>query len=256
MKPALLSSFAVALLLASSTAFADVHVTIRDGRVSVVAKDATLRQILTEWARVGETKIVNLERIPGGPISLELTEVPEQQALDVLLRSLAGYMAAPRTQMAANLSIFDRIIVMPTLASARPAASSAPPPPVAQQAQAMPQPADTAGNEPHEAAVQSPANPRGPEFNSPPPQDVNAQRASDQRTPGFATPGGFVSPPNQSVTMPAFYGSAAPAGVAVPGMIAPPPRQFGPTVADRFVLPPLVPGQEIARQPSQSVPAR
>jgi hypothetical protein len=39
---------------------------IHDGRVSIVAKDATVRQILTEWARVGRTKIVNVERIPGG----------------------------------------------------------------------------------------------------------------------------------------------------------------------------------------------
>ena len=63
---------------------------MHDGRVTVVAKDATVRQILTEWARVGQTKIVNVERIPGGPISIELTDVPEAQALDVLLRSVSG----------------------------------------------------------------------------------------------------------------------------------------------------------------------
>src|ERR1019366_9231772 len=85
---------AAAWLLASSTAFAEVKVTMQNGRVSVVAKDATLRQILTEWARVGQTRIINVERIPGGPLSIELTDVPEAQALDVLLRSLSGYMAA------------------------------------------------------------------------------------------------------------------------------------------------------------------
>ena len=83
-------------LAAGSTALADVQLTIRDGRVSLVAKDATVRQILTEWARVGQTKIVNVERIPGGPITLELKDVPEQEALEVLLRSVSGYMAAPR----------------------------------------------------------------------------------------------------------------------------------------------------------------
>ena len=96
-----------------------MQLTIRDGRVSLVAKDATVRQILTEWARVGQTKIVNVERIPGGPVSMELTNVPEQQALEVLLRSVSGYLAAPRPIDAANLSRFDRIIVMPTSAPPR-----------------------------------------------------------------------------------------------------------------------------------------
>ena len=262
MKLAGLSSFGVALLLASSTASADVRVTMQDGRVSVVAKDATLRQILTEWARVGETRIVNLDKIPGGPISLELTDVPEQQALDVLLRSLAGYMAAPRTQVAANLSIFDRIIVMPTLVSARPAASNAPPPPVAQQPQAMPPPADTQIAEPPpadtqiaepaaSAPAQNPANPRAPYYQ--PPRDVSPPAVADQRPPGFSTPVGFVSPPNQPVTMPgAFYGSGAPAGVAVPGMIVQqPPRQPGQTAGDQSAVPPHVPGLEIAPQPGR-----
>src|SRR5215475_16049958 len=99
-----------ALVLTASTAFAEVKVSMQDGRVSIVAKDATLRQILTEWARVGETKIVNVERIPGGPMTLELTNVPEQQALELLLRSVSGYMTAPRPVAASNLSAFDRIV--------------------------------------------------------------------------------------------------------------------------------------------------
>ena len=41
-------------------------------------------------------KVVNVERIPGGPLTLELSDMPEAQALDVLLRSVSGYMAAPR----------------------------------------------------------------------------------------------------------------------------------------------------------------
>src|SRR6476619_1427577 len=108
-------------LAAASTASADVSLTMQNGRVSLVAKDATLRQILTEWARVGQTKIVNVERVPGGPVTLDLTDMPEAQALEIVLRSLSGYITAPRPVDVANLSHFDRIIVMPTLASARPA---------------------------------------------------------------------------------------------------------------------------------------
>src|SRR5439155_6932063 len=105
-----------------------VNLTIQDGRVSLVAKDATLRQILAEWARVGQTKIVNGERVPGGPVTLQLTNVPEEQALDTLLRSLTGYVAAPRATTAGNLSRYDRIVVMPTIAQAAAAPSVRPPP--------------------------------------------------------------------------------------------------------------------------------
>ena len=66
------SSASPRLLCAVSTASADVQLTMQNGRVSIVAKDATVRQILTEWARVGQTKIVNVERVPGGPMTLEL----------------------------------------------------------------------------------------------------------------------------------------------------------------------------------------
>src|SRR5260221_12373562 len=106
----------VSLMLSGSTAFADVQLSIQDGRVTIVAKDATIRQILTEWARVGRTKIVNVERIPGGPMTLELKDVPETEALDVLLRTLSGYMAAPRLQFSPDASVFDAIAVMPTTA--------------------------------------------------------------------------------------------------------------------------------------------
>src|SRR5262245_45158507 len=110
---------AALVALTASTASADVQVSMQNGRVTIVAKDATLRQILTEWARVGQTKIVNVERVPGGPITLELRDLPEDQALKILLRPISGFMTAPRTSVATgSASVFDRIIVLPTLAAA------------------------------------------------------------------------------------------------------------------------------------------
>src|SRR5262249_46088575 len=50
------------------------------------------------------------------------------KALEVLLRTLSGYIAAPRATEAASLSHYDRIVVIPTLASERPALAAAPPP--------------------------------------------------------------------------------------------------------------------------------
>src|SRR5258708_5480688 len=123
----------IASLLLASTASAEVQLTIQNGRVSLKAKDATLRQIMQEWARVGQTKVVNVERIPGGPITVELNNVSEAEALEVLLRTVSGYLAAPRaTAVASNVSRFDRIVVMPSAAAPRQALSSAPPAPVFQ----------------------------------------------------------------------------------------------------------------------------
>jgi len=224
-------------LVAAGSASAEVKVTLNSGRVSIVAKDATLRQILTEWARVGQTKIVNVERIPGGPMTLELADVPEGQALDVLLRSISGYMAAPRATAIASLSIFDRVIVMPTIAAPHPAVTAQAPAPVFQQPQfAQPTPpADDDADQPPAPGVPGP--PRGPVFNAFPPPQVATPQQNAQ--PGFVSRPGQVAPmPQQQPQQPAATSSApvtypatptAPAagGVAVPGMIAAPPQQPG-----------------------------
>src|SRR5438067_9267539 len=183
---------AVALLLTCSSAFADVQLTLQDGRVSIVARDATVRQILTEWARVGQTKIVNVERIPGGSMTLELADVPEGQALDVLLRGVSGYMAAPRATAIASLSIFDRVIVMPTIAAPHPAVTAQAPAPVFQQPQ-FAQPTPAADDDADQATAQGvPGPPRGPVFNAFPPPQVASPQQNAQ--PGFVSRPGQVAP--------------------------------------------------------------
>ena len=54
-------------------------VSLADGRATVVARNATLRQVLAEWARVGGTRIVNLERRAGAPDSFELRKRARSQ---------------------------------------------------------------------------------------------------------------------------------------------------------------------------------
>ena len=93
---------------------AGLQMSIQDGKVSIDAQDVTIRQILTEWARIGKTRIVNVERIGGGPITLKLDAVPEKQALDIILRTVPGYIAAPRETFVANASLYATILVMPT----------------------------------------------------------------------------------------------------------------------------------------------
>ena len=216
-------------MLAASTASADVRLTIQNGRVTLVAKDATVRQILTEWARVGQTQIVNVERIPGGPQTIELTNVPEAEALDVLLRTVSGFIAAPRAvPAAATASQFDRIVVMPTPAAPKPPVSAAAAPPMqTMMPQPMPMPADDDVDDerPQAPVAVPPQPPRAPIFNQfPQPQVVNPQQGAmpqpfnNQGIPQQAQPP--VQQPSAVPTAP--YG-----GVAVPGMVAPAPQQPG-----------------------------
>ena len=95
----------------------EVRLAIKDGRVALVARDATLREILVEWERVGGTRIVNRDRVPGTRLNLEFADVTEEQALTTLLRPIAGYMASRRVSPEGGASAFSRIVLMPALAT-------------------------------------------------------------------------------------------------------------------------------------------
>jgi hypothetical protein len=115
----------VTVALAAPCWAGEVKIEIRGGLVTLSAKDASVREVLNEWSRVGQTRIVNAERVPGGLLNLELNGVPEAKALDIVLRSVAGYVAAPRrASTPAAESRFDRIVIM---AIARPAGGGSAP---------------------------------------------------------------------------------------------------------------------------------
>ena len=111
--PGLVIAAAVVVGVAAPSSAGQVKLEIRDGLVSLEARDATLREILDEWARVGQTRVVNAEKVPVASVTLQLTDVPERQALETLLRSAAGFVAAPRQVQQASLSTYDRIVLMP-----------------------------------------------------------------------------------------------------------------------------------------------
>ena len=241
MRKSAVLAIGAALVGCATVASADVRLTMRGGRVTLVAKDATIRQILTEWARVGQTKIVNVERVPGGPVTLELTDVPEQQALDVLLRAISGYVAAPRAGATVNASVFDRIIVMPT--SVAPSSPASPAPASFAQptiSQRPPMPEDDQGDDRPPTVVPGPN--RGPVFVVPPPPATNFPQSPlqppgvvpnpAQQPPQFFLQGGAPAGFPPPVSYPGQPTAATPAGVAVPGMVvpapAPPPGQLPP----------------------------
>jgi hypothetical protein len=237
---------ALVMLLAASTASAEVQLSIRDGRVTLMATNATVRQILTEWARIGQTKIVNVERIPGGPLTLQFTNVPEREALDILLRAVTGYMAAPRPVGVANLSQFDRILVLPTAATPRVPVAAAPTP---VQRPSFPQPTPNDIDDDQPSVVQPPRGPLFPTFQ--PMQPGSPQQGGFSATPGALPPQPppFVIEEQRGMTggVPATGPNGqpfvvSPGGTAVgtprPGMVLPPPVQPG-------VFQPGVPGQPV-----------
>jgi hypothetical protein len=113
MRRALFLTVALSLATAWPAAAQTLKVDFHDGRVSVDATAVPVRVILTEWGKVGGTKIVGAEKIAGAPLTVKLVNVTEAQALETILRSVAGYMAAPRSA-GAGPSMYDRIMVMAT----------------------------------------------------------------------------------------------------------------------------------------------
>jgi hypothetical protein len=240
-------------LAASPCRAGGLTLTIRNGKVSIDAQEVTIRQILTEWARVGKTRIVNLERVTSGPMTLKFDDVPEEQALDIVLRTLPGYMAAPRAALVPDASRYDRILIMATTTAVVPGpgtASSQPfpasrlpfqsPSPVVTQLR--PTPPMSPGILPEPPAT---ANGQGPDMNDP---AIGAAAAAGLiampgLTPGFAgSPRAPLQPTPTSATPPAgtptpFF--TAPAGTPLPAPPTPAPTppsrpaSIAPPQADR-----------------------
>jgi hypothetical protein len=164
--------FAVVALLgatASPAAAQNLTLEFQDGRVRLNAQDVSINQILAEWARRGRTTIVNGERVPGPPVTLELQDVSEREALDVILRGVSGYLVAARESSLAGASTYDRIYILAT--SSRPNNAAAAP--------QQPQPAFQIQEDDLDEDVQPPG-PRG--VNQPP----GARLPRDIPQPGVA----------------------------------------------------------------------
>jgi hypothetical protein len=228
------------LTAGASSAKAQVTVEFQDGKVRLQAQSVSVSQILAEWARRGRTTIVNGERVPGPAVTLELQDVSEQQALDVVLRGVSGYLVAPRETAIAGASAFDRIYILPT--SSRPTNAS-PLPPQQQQA-VQPQIQDDFGDDnPPPAGARGVVNNPGARL----PRDIvqpGAQPGVAGRLPALDDDGrndpqnpppapnnpfapntvrpGAVTPGTPSPTPPGAITPAVPAP-NTPGMITPAP---------------------------------
>lgn len=209
---------------------ADVQLSVDAGRISIVARDATAAEILTQWASIGQTRVLNAERMSRERMTIELTNVAEERALDIVLRNAGGYLAAPRAIAMANASRFDRIIVvpnsvvLPTIAAA-PARRELPAPAAPETMEAVPPAAPSFEPAPPDERYDEPppVNVAGP------PVGTIEQAAAGGRRQALETvdPRHFKLPPATSTGAGATPAAAVPVGVPVPGMIAGKPSLNG-----------------------------
>lgn len=239
---ATLLTVALSLLIgAPALAQQPLKLSFQDGRVSVDATSVPVRVILNEWAKIGGTKVLGADRISGGPVTVKLVNVTEAQALETILRSVAGYMAAPRNGDSTGPSMYDRILVMAT--------SSTPPAANATGRPAPAQPSAFAGTQrfipPRQLRPESPEQEEAdePDENPPSPPVFTFPQPGQN---GFGQPGAFTNSPAgvaqpgmnvpantpQTITInpaqPAPGQPTMPVGVSQPGMMVPAPQQAPP----------------------------
>ena len=86
----------------------ELALTIAEGRVTLTAAEAPLGDVLAEWSRAGNTRFEGVGELGSARVTLHLEGAPEREALRLLLRPAAGFLAAPRRQ-GSGASIYDRV---------------------------------------------------------------------------------------------------------------------------------------------------
>lgn len=228
-----LARLALALVLISGTAtFAaagDLKLTLNNGRVTLIAQDVPLRQILDEWARVGKTTIVNGDKLTGPPMTLQLVDRPEREVLDVLLRSASGYIVAQRNENVPGASVFDKVMILPVSRGPVGVSANTSPTPFNNR-QPMMQPAPMPVPDDDDPVVEQPqvlppgmvvpGGVQNPAVQMPPGQQapITAPRPGFLPAPPVGQPNPYVQPniPGAQPTAP---------GAPVPGIQAPVPGQ-------------------------------
>jgi hypothetical protein len=234
--PGLLLAAVLVVAPAAPAAAQDLQLSMRDGRVTLIANNVPVSRILAEWARVGQATVLNGEKLTGPPLTLHFENQPERDVLEVLLRSAAGYIVAPRQVSMADAAVFDRILIMPT--SRAPAVSAAPPP----QFRAPPTPPVQIQPAVDDEPPNDPVMPPGA---MPPGAMPPGAMPPGVMPPGAMPPGAMPNPnmpnPNVPTTQPVPGMPSVPATQPRPGMPVPTPGGPGGVQPNPYVPQPQLP---------------
>ncbi len=105
---------------------------VKDGRVTLDARNVTVAQILEQWGRLQQIAIVNADALASTRVTMRLDGVPDRDALATLLRGVNGYIATRRAARSGIGMEIDRILIVrgstvvpPVAASRAPAVRAA-----------------------------------------------------------------------------------------------------------------------------------
>ncbi|MEI6667365.1 MAG: hypothetical protein WCP29_04350 [Acidobacteriota bacterium] len=212
----------------------EILFSVRDGRVTLVARDAQLSDILAVWEREGRTKIIARERVQGVVLTLDFKDEPEATALATVLRSVTGYIAAKYPVAPRDGSSYRCIVINPVPApnvfvqAGAPGRPSPAPQPQAQAPSGFPPSITSDAGYFPPAFVPTPGDEA---------EDSGASRApaaAGPRQPGMMMPSGPTRPPMDPSALADTAGARAPqspattpsfsgAGTGVPGAVVPAP---------------------------------
>ena len=108
---------------ASVAAAEELRIAIGSGRVTLIADDAALGDVLAAWARAGGTRFTGAGPIEAARVSLHLVDVDESQALGWLLQPAAGYVAVGRARSDPDASRYERVEIHAAPVPPRPLAA-------------------------------------------------------------------------------------------------------------------------------------
>ena len=100
------------LAVSAASVGAEVRLSVNGGQVDLVARQATVREILDEWTKVAGTTFIGLGELPSDVVTLDLRGVSERQALEILLRTASGYIILPDATGAPIQSQFRSVLVL------------------------------------------------------------------------------------------------------------------------------------------------
>src|SRR5215510_15737596 len=211
-----------------AAAQAPLQLQISNGRVTLHAQNAPVRTILAEWSKAGEVKIINGDGIAGAPLTLDLEAVPERQALDIVLRSVSGYVLAARQPGTPGTSMYDRIMILPTSVAPRnptPAPALAGPPGIIRPI-APRQPEDQNASDDADVTQGNDGVPLGRQVPLPRPVVGGAPVLRDPQVapPVTVVPDNDPQQPPAVITTPSNPFGMPAGSSSRPGVIAPPPQ--------------------------------
>jgi hypothetical protein len=226
-RPGIVVALGAAIVLAGATSAGaqsarKLEITFNDGKVTIIAENVTVRDVLQEWSRKGGSRIVNADRLGGAALPyLEFRDEPEAAVLRSLLRDVPGYGAAPRIAPDAASSTIAAVFILASRSVPVSGASSAGAPMVQAPPPSTPQPAP----QPLQGSPDSEIPPAR-QIGELPPSTPGGQ--SNTNSPNLRSgPGGTVTSTIPGVVIPIPEAGRAGGPPAGPGTTGPQPGRGG-----------------------------